>query len=173
MEAEQAAETQKDLTESSQSTFMSRLITKMLDNIQVHLERIHLRIEDSISDLLTPYACGITLEEMIIQSADATWNYTLQVRENATSACLLKKFEVKKLGLYWSCTLEKVLYKYIYMASYQRLSSRKRHYHNSIVVPYDAYIYIYIMWQTHKNHVISVSSKVETCCDIFYIPIRA
>ncbi|KAH9146431.1 hypothetical protein AeRB84_009691 [Aphanomyces euteiches] len=89
------------------STFVSRLLTKLLDNIQIHVERVHVRIEDAFSYPQAPYSCGITMDEVAIRSTDAGWNYTLNVRDSGAS-CLRKVFEIKRLGVYWSGSFNEV-----------------------------------------------------------------
>ncbi|KAF0711219.1 hypothetical protein As57867_005338, partial [Aphanomyces stellatus] len=101
-------EQEKDPSQTtSNSSFFSHLITKLVDNIQVHVERVHVRIEDSLSDPQAPYSCGITIDEMVIKSTDESWNYTLNVRDTASS-CLRKKVEVKRLGVYWNGQYQEV-----------------------------------------------------------------
>ncbi|EQC26481.1 hypothetical protein SDRG_15659 [Saprolegnia diclina VS20] len=102
LELEQENEA-KDTSASSspaQSTFMSRLVTKLLDNIQVQIERIHIRLEDAVSDPRASYVLGLTLNELAVKSVDASGAYTLQVRDVDTATCLRKVLHVKKLAVY-------------------------------------------------------------------------
>ncbi|OQR87857.1 vacuolar protein sorting-associated protein [Achlya hypogyna] len=103
LEAEKATE-----ASPAQSTFMSRLLTKLLDNLQVHIERVHIRLEDDASSSQSSFALGLTLDEMIVKSVDAAGEYTLQVRDSDAAACLRKVLEVKKLGVYWSASFEAI-----------------------------------------------------------------
>ncbi|KAI9910620.1 hypothetical protein PsorP6_011175 [Peronosclerospora sorghi] len=43
----------------------------------MNVQHLHLRMEDPVSDPIHPYAVGMTLEAIIIKSADEGWNYTM------------------------------------------------------------------------------------------------
>ncbi|RLN73180.1 hypothetical protein BBJ28_00004428 [Nothophytophthora sp. Chile5] len=91
-------------------SFFFKLLVKVLDNVQVHVQHLHLRLEDSVSDPKRPYAVGMTLEAIIIKSADEGWNYTMVGRGGASSAeqqasFLRKKMGINKFGIYWSLPL--------------------------------------------------------------------
>lgn len=92
-------------------SFFFKLLVKALDNVQLHVQHLHVRLEDSVSDPTQPYAVGLTLESLIIKSADAGWNYTMVVRGaqgEAGATILRKKMEVNKFGVYWSLPLTAV-----------------------------------------------------------------
>ncbi|TMW61081.1 hypothetical protein Poli38472_014542 [Pythium oligandrum] len=88
-----------------------KLLAKVLDNVQLNIQHIHLRLEDRVSDPARPFAVGITLESMIIKSADEGWNYTMMVRSGYDSptakkaSFLRKKVDINRFGLYWSLPL--------------------------------------------------------------------
>lgn len=96
-------------------SFLFKLVVKALDNVQLQVQHLHLRFEDRISDPQTPYAIGLTLESLIINSADEEWNYTMVLRnrggevsggsDQPASALLRKKMEINKFGIYWSLPL--------------------------------------------------------------------
>jgi len=46
-------------------SFASRLVTKIVDNIQVRINKIHIRLEDDVSCPGHPFACGLTLHVSI------------------------------------------------------------------------------------------------------------
>lgn len=97
-------------------SFFFKLLVKVLDNVQLSVQHLHLRLEDSVSNPKQPYAVGLTLESLIIKSADARWNYTMVVRGksddaqvNDVSATILrKKMDINKFGIYWSLPLTPV-----------------------------------------------------------------
>lgn len=98
-------------------SFFFKLLVKVLDNVQLHVQHLHLRLEDRVSDPAQPYAVGVTLESLIIKSADAGWNYTMVVRgqasgaaatDDATATILRKKMDINKFGVYWSLPLAPV-----------------------------------------------------------------
>ncbi|KAJ0408334.1 hypothetical protein ATCC90586_000075 [Pythium insidiosum] len=88
-------------------SLMFKLLVKVLDNVQLNIQHVHLRLEDRVSDPARPFAVGLTLDAMIIKSADEGWNYTTLVRSASASqsSFLRKKVDVNKLGVYWSLPL--------------------------------------------------------------------
>ncbi|OQS06863.1 vacuolar protein sorting-associated protein, partial [Thraustotheca clavata] len=106
----QALEQEGKQVPPAQSTFFSRLLTKLLDNLQIQIERLHIRIEDTISCPNMPFSLGITLDDMIIKSIDASGKYTLQVREKDAASCLRKRFELARFGVYFTPHYQAVTY---------------------------------------------------------------
>lgn len=104
-------------------SFLAKLLIKALDNLQVQVQHLHVRMEDACSSETHPYAVGVTLESLIIKSADEGWNYTMVVRSAAAAAAksgtpdnanpvaasfLRKKMDINKFGVYWTMALEPV-----------------------------------------------------------------
>lgn len=111
---QQPAQQQQGWTQS----LLAKLLVKALDNLQVQVQHLHVRMEDAVSSPARPYAVGVTLESLIIKSADEGWNYTMVVRSAAKAkadaadgvspAFLRKKMDINKFGVYWASTLEAV-----------------------------------------------------------------
>ncbi|KAL4137935.1 hypothetical protein PRIC2_001445 [Phytophthora ramorum] len=100
--------TQAAAGQSWTQSFLFKLLVKLLDNVQVHVQHLHMRMEDAVSDPRHPYAVGITLEAIIIKSADEGWNYTMVGRgagQADSVAFMRKKMDINKLGVYWSLPL--------------------------------------------------------------------
>ncbi|KAG7399500.1 Vacuolar protein sorting-associated protein 13A [Phytophthora boehmeriae] len=96
--------------QSYTQSFLFKLLVKALDNVQVHVQHLHLRMEDTVSDPRHPYAVGMTLEAIIIKSADEGWNYTMVGRGGTSQgerdlSFLRKKMDINKFGIYWSLPL--------------------------------------------------------------------
>ena len=55
-----------DTKEDSEKTesFISSLVTRIVDNVQVTVRNVHIRYEDCLSDPLHPFTMGITLAEL-------------------------------------------------------------------------------------------------------------
>lgn len=58
---------------SSSGGFVSQLTTKVIDNIQLSLQNIHIRYEDTVSCPDHPFAAGITLKELSAISTNGDW----------------------------------------------------------------------------------------------------
>ena len=64
----------------------SSLITKIVDNLQINLKDIHVRIENE--DTLEPensFSLGITLQEIDLYTTDANWKRVYLDRTKAGS----------------------------------------------------------------------------------------
>ncbi|KAI9913740.1 hypothetical protein PsorP6_005110 [Peronosclerospora sorghi] len=65
-------------------------------------------MEDPVSDPMHPYAVGMTLEAVIIKSADEGWNYTMVGRgttQPTDLSFIRKKMDINKFGIYWYWSL--------------------------------------------------------------------
>lgn len=47
--------------------FFGRMITSVLDNLQVHFGGVHIRLEDHVSNPERPFALGVTLQSLHVQ----------------------------------------------------------------------------------------------------------
>ena len=54
-------------------SYLQRLLTKILDNIEISVSNVHIRYEDSISIPGHVISAGLTLNEFIVASADDNW----------------------------------------------------------------------------------------------------
>jgi vacuolar protein sorting-associated protein 13A/C len=87
---------------AADETFLSKLMTKILDNVQVQLDRVHLRFEDDASDPLHPFACGLTLQRVTAQSCSEAWLPAFVTAADASEP-VRKRFELNSCAFYWSC----------------------------------------------------------------------
>lgn len=87
------------------SGFLEKLVTKITDNLQVHIRGVHLRWEDRVSTPGRPFAAGITLESLHLQTTDAS--YSPPTGKEATSSTLHtplvhKTLFINYLSAYWN-----------------------------------------------------------------------
>ena len=70
--------------------YFAKLVTKIIDNLQITLENVYIRLEDDISFPATPLACGFVLKRASAITTDRDWNF--KFIENADeihkAACL-------------------------------------------------------------------------------------
>ncbi|KAI9292119.1 vacuolar protein sorting-associated protein vps13 [Neoconidiobolus thromboides FSU 785] len=85
--------------DAKQSSFTTQLVTKILDNLQVSIENIHLRYEDSISNPGHLFAIGVTLSQISAVSTDENWNEAII---DSASKVIHKLLTLKKFGIYWN-----------------------------------------------------------------------
>lgn len=53
-------------------TFVEKLITQIIKNVQLNIKNIHIRYEDKVTSP-KPFALGVTLAELDVVSTDETW----------------------------------------------------------------------------------------------------
>ncbi|KAK9722186.1 Vacuolar protein sorting-associated protein 13 [Basidiobolus ranarum] len=87
------------MEEAKSNTFTMQLITKIIDNLQVSINNIHVRYEDQVSNPERPFSVGVTLSELSGISTDDHWNEKFISQHTDTIHKLLK---LKSLGIYWN-----------------------------------------------------------------------
>lgn len=87
-------------------TFVSALVTKIIDNLQVVIKNIHVRYEDSKSHPGNPFSVGLTLSNLSAVSTDSTWNEAFLEDPKAPTHKLLK---MDSLAMYWTPSSESLL----------------------------------------------------------------
>ncbi|KDO21654.1 hypothetical protein SPRG_22316 [Saprolegnia parasitica CBS 223.65] len=83
-------------TAVSSDGFAARLRNKILDNLEFHVRRIHVRLEDASSGD-HPFAVGLTMESLHVQSTDAQWQPTYVA---STEPFIYKSVELNHLSAY-------------------------------------------------------------------------
>lgn len=87
-------------------TFVSALITKIIDNLQVVIKNIHVRFEDNKSHAKKPFALGLTLSNLSAVSTDPNWNEAFIEDSKAPTHKLLK---LDSLAVYWTPSSESLM----------------------------------------------------------------
>ncbi|KAF9185293.1 hypothetical protein BGZ51_009186 [Haplosporangium sp. Z 767] len=88
-----------DDEEKKNATFLNQLITKVVDNLQVSINNIHLRYEDKMSDPKHPFSAGLTLSQLSAVSTDGEWTPTFIHDETNT---IHKLATLDSLAMYWN-----------------------------------------------------------------------
>ncbi|XP_056631377.1 intermembrane lipid transfer protein Vps13D [Diorhabda sublineata] len=84
---------------SSWYSYGTGLLSDIIENLQLRVQNIHIRYEDSISLPNQAFACGLTLGSLIAQSCDQNWlPKFVHPGPNEDS---FKILELKEFGLYW------------------------------------------------------------------------
>lgn len=63
----------QQIADDANESFMESLVTKIVDNLQVTIKNIHVRYEDDSVLTESPYALGLTLQELSAASTDENW----------------------------------------------------------------------------------------------------
>ncbi|CAG8475084.1 9038_t:CDS:10, partial [Acaulospora morrowiae] len=80
-------------------SFVNQLVTKIVDNLQISINNIHIRYEDKLSDPGHPFSVGLTLSEFSAVSTDGNWVPTFI--EGETSS-INKLITLGSLAVYWN-----------------------------------------------------------------------
>ncbi|XP_061134171.1 vacuolar protein sorting-associated protein 13A isoform X1 [Syngnathus typhle] len=86
-------------TKEKQDTFVEKLVTQIIKNVQVKISNIHIRYEDDVTNPLCPLSFGVSLSNLSLQTCDEDWNPTL-LDENAR--LFYKLVQLDKLFAYWN-----------------------------------------------------------------------
>ncbi|KAF9111925.1 hypothetical protein BGX27_004234 [Mortierella sp. AM989] len=88
-----------DDDEKKNANFVNQLITKIVDNLQVSINNIHVRYEDKMSDPEHPFSAGLTLSQLSAVSTDGEWVPTFINEETNT---IHKLATLDSLAMYWN-----------------------------------------------------------------------
>ncbi|XP_061878990.1 intermembrane lipid transfer protein VPS13C isoform X1 [Entelurus aequoreus] len=85
--------------EEKKDTFMEKLATQVIKNLQVKISSIHLRYEDDVSDPQRPLSMGVTLSELSLQTTDENWKCCIL---NEAAKITYKLGRLECLCAYWN-----------------------------------------------------------------------
>lgn len=79
--------------------FAEKLVASIIKNIQLNIKHIHIRYEDKVTNSKFPFAFGITLDQLIVESTDSNWKKTI-------SDDIIKIYKIlylENLSVYLNC----------------------------------------------------------------------
>ena len=88
----------KEKTEDEDS-FSEKLATSVVKNLQITIQNIHVRYEDSVSDPDSPFSIGVTLENLSAETTDE--NFQPQIIKDAVTI-IHKLIRLDNLAVYWN-----------------------------------------------------------------------
>ncbi|KAH7460007.1 putative vacuolar protein sorting-associated protein 13A [Phytophthora ramorum] len=102
------AKRQEDAAASSEDGFTARLVNKIIDNLELHIRRIHVRVEDHSSGD-HPFAMGITIESVHVQSTNSNWQPSYVDTSKSNEPRIFKIVELNHLSVYCNpdCELQR------------------------------------------------------------------
>uniref|UniRef100_M4BNJ8 Chorein N-terminal domain-containing protein n=1 Tax=Hyaloperonospora arabidopsidis (strain Emoy2) TaxID=559515 RepID=M4BNJ8_HYAAE len=84
---------------SSEDGFAARLFNKIIDNVELHVRRIHIRLEDySTGD--HPFSVGMTIESVHVQSTNSNWQPSYVDTSKSHEPRIYKIMELNHLSVY-------------------------------------------------------------------------
>ncbi|CAG9559724.1 unnamed protein product [Danaus chrysippus] len=91
-------EAQKDANKLDE-TFVEKLVTQIIKNVQLKITDIHVRYEDSITNSKEPFSFGFTLHNLSVHTTDENWKKTV-IQEAVTK--IFKILNLEGLAVYWN-----------------------------------------------------------------------
>ncbi|CAB3239394.1 unnamed protein product [Arctia plantaginis] len=84
-------------------TFVEKLVTQIIKNVQLKITDIHIRYEDSITNPKAPFSFGITLHNLSVHTTDENWKKAV-IQEAVTK--IFKILDLEGLAVYWNPATE-------------------------------------------------------------------
>jgi vacuolar protein sorting-associated protein 13A/C len=106
-DTEEAKKLAEEKRKKNEDGFLESLKMKIINNLQIFVDGIHIRYEDDQANPEQPFAFGITLEHFHAQSTDGNWNPTfLKLKEEIQH----KLVTLKNLAVYWDTPADKAVH---------------------------------------------------------------
>ncbi|XP_032336935.1 vacuolar protein sorting-associated protein 13C isoform X2 [Camelus ferus] len=95
---QKAAEKDKP-KEAKKDTFLEKLATQVIKNVQVKITDIHIKYEDDVTDPKRPLSFGVTLGELSLLTANEHWTPCIL---NEAEKIIYKLIRLDSLSAYWN-----------------------------------------------------------------------
>ncbi|XP_057669487.1 intermembrane lipid transfer protein Vps13 isoform X2 [Diorhabda carinulata] len=79
--------------------FAEKLVASIIKNIQLNIKHIHIRYEDKVTNSKFPFAFGVTLDQLIVESTDSNWKKTI----SDDIVKIYKILYLESLSVYLNC----------------------------------------------------------------------
>nr|XP_060611950.1 intermembrane lipid transfer protein VPS13C [Anolis sagrei ordinatus] len=89
--------------EEKKDTFLEKLATQVIKNVQVKITSIHVKYEDDITDPSRPLSFGMTLGELSLLTANEHWTPCIL---NEAAKIIYKLLRLDALSVYWNVDSE-------------------------------------------------------------------
>lgn len=80
-------------------SFVEKLVTQIIKNVQLNIKDIHIRYEDKITNSESPFSLGISLHNLSVNTTDEKWRQTVVV--DAVTK-IYKVLDLEGLAFYWN-----------------------------------------------------------------------
>ncbi|KAE8617181.1 hypothetical protein XENTR_v10009002 [Xenopus tropicalis] len=85
--------------DAKKDTFMEKLLTQVIKNLQIKITDIHIRYEDDITDAKVPVSLGVTLSELSLQTCNESWKPCIL---NEATKIIYKLVRLDSFSTYWN-----------------------------------------------------------------------
>ncbi|XP_034830205.1 intermembrane lipid transfer protein Vps13 isoform X2 [Maniola hyperantus] len=94
---EEAKKKEAEKDDKLDETFVEKLVTQIIKNVQLKISDIHVRYEDSITNPKAPFSFGMTLHNLSVHTTDENWKQTV-IQEAVTK--IFKILSLEGLAIY-------------------------------------------------------------------------
>ncbi|KAM3868440.1 intermembrane lipid transfer protein VPS13A [Diretmus argenteus] len=98
-ETKQKAADQDNPKVEKQDTFVEKLVTQVIKNLQVKISNIHVRYEDDVTNPNCPLSFGVSLKNLSLETADENWKPCLL---DEKAKLFFKLVQLDNLFAYWN-----------------------------------------------------------------------
>ena len=77
---------------------MAKLAAQILQNLLVTVEDVHIKYEDSVTHPERPFAIGLTMKKLALESTDSLWKESVI---SEPSMQFFKLLSLESLAVYW------------------------------------------------------------------------
>ncbi|XP_029916803.1 intermembrane lipid transfer protein VPS13A isoform X3 [Myripristis murdjan] len=98
-ETKQKAAEQDNPKLEKQDTFMEKLVTQVIKNLQIKISNIHVRYEDDVTNPNCPLSFGVSLQNLSLQTCDENWKPCLL---DEKAKLFFKLVQLDNLFAYWN-----------------------------------------------------------------------
>ncbi|XP_051822615.1 intermembrane lipid transfer protein VPS13A [Antechinus flavipes] len=107
-DAKQKMANKENPQKEKQDTFTEKLIGQIIKNLQLKISNIHVRYEDNATNRNNPLSCGISLQNLSMETTDQDWKPSVH---DATGKVFCKLIRLDNLFGYWNVK-SKMFHKY-------------------------------------------------------------
>lgn len=97
------AETARQESKVLDDSYMTKLLTRITENMRIKLTNFHVRFEDDGRGVSHPLAAGLVLSELSVQTADANWDTAggTYMDPDGSNEARHKLLKMEGLEIYW------------------------------------------------------------------------
>ena len=94
------AEKSEEIKEKSGNSYLSKMIIRIVDNIQINIKNIHIRLERKSNN----FSMGVILKSLEVFTTDEKWkkNFLDRTKEENKNLPMYKHLNLEKFGIYWN-----------------------------------------------------------------------
>ncbi|XP_018108372.1 vacuolar protein sorting-associated protein 13C isoform X2 [Xenopus laevis] len=85
--------------DDKKDTFVEKLLTQVIKNLQIKITDIHIRYEDDITDVKMPFSVGVTLSELSLLTCNESWKPCIL---NEATKIIYKLVRLDSFSTYWN-----------------------------------------------------------------------